>query len=154
MSGSRAAAIRVPGLARKFWTITSWMCSDSASEASAAIVSARSSRVSPIPINRPVVNGMSSSPASRMVSRRASGRLSGLAQWARPRPSSRVEDCSSMIPWDALTLRRAASSSRLSTPGLAWGTRPVSAMTLPATWTRYSTVVSKPMTRSSSRATL
>ena len=24
--GSGAAAMRVPGLARKFWTITSWMC--------------------------------------------------------------------------------------------------------------------------------
>ena len=62
--GSAAAAILVPGQARKFWTITSctWPCRACAA-AIASIVARRSSRVSPIPISRPVVNGTCASPA-------------------------------------------------------------------------------------------
>ena len=84
--GSGASAIRVPALARKFWTITSWTCGPAAAIASSASI--RSSRVSPIPIRIPVVNGTRASPASRSVSRRAAGQLVGRAE---VRPAARRE---------------------------------------------------------------
>ena len=80
-AGSGCDAMRVPGFARKFWTMTSWTCPCSSPSAfSASSASIRSSRVSPIPIRIPLVNGIASSPASRIVSRRRAGILSGEAQ--------------------------------------------------------------------------
>ena len=56
--GSGAPLMRVPGLARKFWTITSWMCPcRSCTSRIASSASMRSARVSPMPIRMPVVNG-------------------------------------------------------------------------------------------------
>src|SRR2546430_1031961 len=61
--GSGAAAIRVPGLARKFWTITSWTWPKrSWSSRIASRASSRSRLVSPIPIRIPVVNGRRAPP--------------------------------------------------------------------------------------------
>ncbi len=62
-AGSGWAAIFVPGFARKFWTITSWMCPwRSCSVRMAVSASRRSDRVSPMPIRMPVVKGISRSP--------------------------------------------------------------------------------------------
>ncbi len=120
----------MPGFALKFWTITSWMWPCSRCRAAiASSASIRSARVSPIPIRIPVVNGIASSPASRIVSRRAAGRLSGEPKCGPPRSESRSAAVSSMSPCDAVTSRSAASSSRVSTPGLACGSRPVSSST-------------------------
>ena len=82
--------MRVPGLARKFCTITScrWPCR-SCSARSASSASSRSARVSPIPIRIPLVNGIRSSPASSIVSRRRAGSLSGEAQCGPPFAESR-----------------------------------------------------------------
>ena len=57
-SGSAASASLVPGLARKFWTMTSWIwpCWRCRSRI-ANSASIRSARVSPMPIRMPVVNG-------------------------------------------------------------------------------------------------
>ncbi len=68
----------VSGLARKFWTITSWTppyCR--ATARIAKIVSARSVRVSPMPTSSPVVNGIDSRPASSSTRSRTAGSLSG-----------------------------------------------------------------------------
>ncbi len=83
--GSGCEAMRVPGFARKFWTMTSctWPCS-SPSAFSASSASIRSSRVSPMPMRIPLVNGIASSPASRIVSSRRAGSLSGDAQCGPP----------------------------------------------------------------------
>ncbi len=153
--GSGCDAMRVPGFARKFWTMTSWMCPCSSPSAfSARRASIRSSRVSPIPMRIPLVNGIASSPASRIVSRRRAGTLSGEAQCGPPFSPSRSAVVSSMIPIDALTGLSAASSSRAITPGFRCGSSPVSSRTRRAQRARYSSVVSQPSARSSSRATL
>ena len=79
--GSGAPAIFVPGFARKFCTITSWMCPwRSWRSRIASSASIRSSRVSPMPMRIPVVKGMRSSPASRIVSSRTAGPLVGRAE--------------------------------------------------------------------------
>ena len=103
--------MRVSGLARKFWMITSpmWPCSSS-SAFSASRASRRSARVSPMPIRIPLVNGIASSPASRIVSSRTAGTLSGDAQCGPPFSDSRSETVSSMIPIDADTGRSSSSS--------------------------------------------
>ena len=124
-SGSGCEAMRVPGFARKFWTMTSCTCpcsSPSARRASNASI--RSSRVSPIPIRIPLVKGIRSSPARRIVSRRRAGILSGEAQCGPPRSPSRSAVVSSMIPIEAETGRRSSSSSRVMTPGFRCGSRP------------------------------
>ena len=146
--------MRVPGFARKFWTITSrrWPCA-SASDRSARSASIRSSRVSPIPTRIPLVNGIASSPAIRIVSSRRAGSLSGDAQCGPPRAASRSAVVSSMIPIDAATGRSATSSSRVITPGFRCGSSPVSSRTRPAQRARYSSVVAQPSAASSSRAT-
>ena len=64
-------------------TSCTWPCS-SPSASSASSASIRSSRVSPIPMRIPLVNGIRSSPASRIVSRRRAGILSGEAQCGPP----------------------------------------------------------------------
>ena len=106
--------------------------------------SSRSGRVSPIPMRMPVVKGTASSPASRSVASLGPGRLSGEPKCGPPRQASRGDRLSSMIPCETETRRSAAISSRVSTPGLTWGSRPVSSNTSRAAWARYSTVVSKP----------
>ncbi len=68
----------VPGLGRKFWTITSctwpWARCESAM---ADKVRTRSARDSPIPTRTPVVKGMASRPAASSVASRRCGRLVG-----------------------------------------------------------------------------
>ena len=59
-----------------------------------------------------------------------------------------------MIPCETETSRSSSMSSRVMTPGLAWGSSPVSSATMPATSARYEIVVSCPSAASSSRATL
>ncbi len=146
--------MRVPGFARKFWTITSCTCPyRSWRSRSANSASSRSSRVSPIPIRIPLVNGIRSSPAAAIVASRRAGSLSGEAQCGPPRAESRAAVVSSMIPIEAETRRSATRSSAVITPGLRCGSRPVSASTASAAAARYSSVVSKPSARSSSRAT-
>ena len=93
--------MRVPGFARKFWTITSCTCGPAAAIARSA--SSRSSRVSPMPIRIPVVNGTRASPARRSVSSRAAGSLSGEPKCGPPRADSRSEVVSSISPIDAAT---------------------------------------------------
>ena len=102
--GSGASAIFVPGLARKFCTITScrwpWRSCRSRSASSA---STRSRRVSPMPIRMPLVYGMARRPARSMASRRTSGSLSGEPKCGPPRCDNRALAVSSMIPCEALT---------------------------------------------------
>ena len=95
------------------------------------------------------MNGISSSPASRIVSSRRAGSLSGDAQCGPPRAASRSAVVSSMIPIEAATGRSAASSSRDITPGLRCGSSPVSSSTRPAQRARYSSVVAQPSASSS-----
>ena len=86
-------------------------------------------RVSPIPIRIPVVNGTRSSPASRSVSSRAAGRLSGEPKCGPPRSREPVGDGLEHDPLRGADLAERASSSRVSTPGFACGSRPVSSST-------------------------
>ena len=72
----------------------------------------------------PLVNGIASSPARRIVSRRRAGILSGEAQCGPPFSPSRSAVVSSMIPIDAQTGRSASSSARVITPGFRCGSRP------------------------------
>ena len=95
------------------------------------------------------MNGIASSPASRIVSSRTAGTLSGEAQCGPPFNDSRSDTVSSMIPIDAETGRNSSSSSRLITPGLRCGSIPVSSRTRPAQCARYSIVVAKPSSASS-----
>ena len=75
---SGTSAMRVPGLARKFWMMTSWIWPYwSLSARSASSASMRSRRVSPIPMRMPLVNGTCAAPAAAIVARRTEGRLSG-----------------------------------------------------------------------------
>lgn len=77
-SASGIPRMAVSGLARKFWTMTSWMPPYSlATRRIAKIDSARSSIVSPMPISRPVVNGTLERPASSSTRSRTAGSLSG-----------------------------------------------------------------------------
>ncbi len=151
-SGGQGAALAmaVPGLGRKFWTMTSctwpWRACDAATARSAASCPARSS---PIPTKMPVVKGMASSPAASSVASRRAGSLSGALRWAARSPRSD----SSIIPWLADTRRRRASSSGKSAPALAWGSSPVSSTTSRHTWARYSTVDPCPLASSHCCAT-
>ena len=73
------------GLARKFCTITSCTAEYRREVSrSAKIVSARSTRVSPIPTSSPVVNGTESRPASSSTRNRTRGSLSGDPWCASP----------------------------------------------------------------------
>ena len=98
------------------------------------------------------MNGTAASPASRSVSRRRSGSLSGEPKCGPPRAESRSEDDSNMIPWDALTRRSRARSAASITPGFKCGSNPVPSSTVRAARSRYSSVVSQPSDASSSRA--
>ena len=120
----------VPGLGRKFWTITSWTWPWRRwADWMAASASSRSARVSPIPTRIPVVNGMASSPAASRVARRRAGSLVAQRAWGPPGSWRRSDSDSSIIPWLALTPRRVASSPGCRAPALAWGSSPVSVRT-------------------------
>ncbi len=83
--GSSAPAMRVPGLARKFWTMTSWMCPwRSCRSRMASSASMRSARVSPMPIRMPVVKGTRARPAASSVASRTAGTLSGEPKCGTP----------------------------------------------------------------------
>ena len=85
-SASGTPRIVVSGLARKFCTMTSWMPPYSrATLRIAKIESARSARVSPMPIRMPVVNGTLLRPASSSTRSRTAGSLSGLPKCGAPR---------------------------------------------------------------------
>ena len=78
-SASGTPRILVSGLARKFCTMTSWMPPYSrAIWRMANSDSARSARVSPMPMRMPVVNGTEQRPASSSTRSRTAGSLSGL----------------------------------------------------------------------------
>ena len=88
--------------------------------ASASSDAIRSASDSPMPTRIPLVNGIRSSPAARIVASRRSGCLVGEPWWAT---RSGLTD-SSISPWEAVTSRSRASSSRLSTPRLVCGSSP------------------------------
>ena len=130
-SASGSFAMAVSGLARKFWTIASWMwpCARAA-ERIANSDSARSVRFSPIPIRIPVVYGTPTRPASVMARNRTAGSLSGLPKCGPPGSlHSRSAVVSSIIPMLAATGLSRVSSAQESTPGLRCGSSPVSSST-------------------------
>ena len=89
----------------------------------------RSSRVSPMPIRMPVVNGTRSSPAIRIVSSRAAGILVGRAEVRAARSHSRADALSSMMPCETDTVRSATARRASMHPGLTCGSSPVSSST-------------------------
>ena len=93
------------------------MCSWPASASSDAI---RSSSDSPMPTRIPLVNGIFSSPAVRIVSSRTAGCLVGEPWWAT---RSGLVD-SSIRPWLAVTARSRARSVASSVPRLVCGSTP------------------------------
>ena len=123
--------MRVPGLARKFWTITSWRWPCRSLQ-----LREREQGVEPLlarladPDQDParerdpqLARAARSSPAGAPAACRA--RPSA----ARPSPRAAPASVSSMIPIEAETGRSAASSSRVITPGFRCGSRPVSSST-------------------------
>ena len=130
-SASGTPRILVSGLARKFCTMTSWMPPYSRDTwRMAKIDSARSASVSPMPIKMPVVNGTLTRPASSSTRRRTFGSLSGLPKCGWPfSVNSRAEVVSSIMPMDGATGFSRWKSAQLSTPGLRWGSSPVSSST-------------------------
>jgi hypothetical protein len=130
-SASGVARILVSGLARKFWTMTSWIPPYSrATFRIAKIDSARSRTVSPMPIRMPVVKGTLERPASSSTRSRTAGSLSGEPKWASPLSSkSRRDVVSSIIPMDGATGFSRCMSCQLMTPGLRCGSSPVSSST-------------------------
>ena len=108
----------VPGLARKFWTMTSctwpWRSPSARSSSSASI---RSARVSPIPIRSPLVNGHRS--LARGRDRRQPDRrvLVRGAEVGPPRSPSRLDAVSSMIPIEADTGAARAGPRASARPG-------------------------------------
>ena len=82
----------------------------------------RSCSVSPIPTRIPLVNGILSSPAASIVSRRRAGCFVG--EPACTVCISRSDTDSSISPCEAVTSRSRARSSRESTPRLVCGNRP------------------------------
>ena len=83
-------------------------------------------RVSPIPTSTPVVNGTASRPASSIMRRRTSGRLSGARRWGIPGSPRRTLAVSSIRPRLTLTGRRRAMSLVDRTPAFVCGKRPCS----------------------------
>ena len=130
-SASGTSRILVSGLARKFCTMTSWMPPYSrATFLMAKTDSARSARVSPMPMRMPVVNGTLLRPASSSTRSRTAGSLSGLPKCGPPFSlNSLVAVVSSIMPMDGATGLRRWKSCQLSTPGLRCGSRPVSSST-------------------------
>ena len=112
------------GAGTKFWRITSWMwpCSRVQRGERLERVASRSCSVSPMPTRMPLVNGILSSPAARIVSRRRAGCFVGEPAWTVS--IRRSETDSSISPCEAVTSRRRARSSRASTPRFVCGSRP------------------------------
>lgn len=83
-----------------------------------------------MPISTPVVKGTLERPASSRTRSRTAGSLSG-EPWCGPPGSDhrRVAVVSSIIPIDGATGLSRWSSDQDSTPGLRWGSRPVSSRT-------------------------
>ena len=102
-----------------------------ASSRIASSASIRSSRVSPIPIRIPLVNGTRASPASRESSRAArAGSLSGEPKCGPPRSESRSDARLEHDPLRRGHLAQRAQRRRgVITPGFACGSRPVSSST-------------------------
>ena len=75
-----------------------------------------------------MVNGMLERPASSSTRNRTAGSLSGDPRWAPCSNTSR-EVVSSIIPMDGATGLRVCSSDQDMTPGLRWGSSPVSSST-------------------------
>jgi len=130
-SASGTSRILVSGLARKFCTMTSWMPPYSrATFLIAKIDSARSARVSPMPMRMPVVNGTLHRPASSRTRSRMAGSLSGLPKCGPPLSlNSLVAVVSSIMPIEGATGLRRWKSCQDSTPGFRCGSRPVSSST-------------------------
>src|SRR3954451_10592006 len=118
-----------------------WPCS-ACTAASASSAAIRSSGVSPMPTRMPLVNGILSSPAARIVCRRSAGSFVGDPWWATR--SARVD--SSMSPCEAVTPRSRARSSRLRAPRFVCGSRPRSSARSQHQ-TTYATKSSKPSPR-------
>lgn len=80
-----------------------------------------------MPISSPEVKGTEERPASSRTRSRTAGSLSG-EPWCGPPGSdhSRVAVVSSIIPMDGATGLSRWKSAQDMTPGLRWGSRPVS----------------------------
>jgi hypothetical protein len=98
----------------------------------ASSVSMRSRTVSPMPMSSPDVNGMRSSPASRVMRRRLSGRLSGALWCGMPFSHRRGLTFSSMSPSETFTRASRCISSRDRMPALVCGRSPYSSASAPA----------------------
>ena len=111
-SGSGACAMPVPCLARKFWTMTSWMCPWRAMQVAliASSESIRSVRVSPMPIRMPVVSGTCIRPAASMVASRDVRPFVGRAMM---RAAALAKPRRSALQHDALRHRHAAERGDL-----------------------------------------
>src|SRR3954470_555440 len=96
-----------------------WPCS-ACTAASASSAAIRSSGVSPMPTRMPLVNGIFSSPAVRIGSRRSAGSLVREPWWATR--SARVD--SSMRPCEAVTPRSRVRSARPSARSFVCGSSP------------------------------
>ena len=75
-----------------------------------------------MPTRMPLVKGIFSLPAASIVARRRAGCLVGEPAWTVSIRRSEVD--SSIKPCEAVTSRRRARSSELSTPTLVWGRMP------------------------------
>ncbi len=80
-----------------------------------------------MPMSRPEVKGTEERPASSSTRSRTAGSLSG-EPWCGPPGSdhSRVAVVSSIMPMDGATGFSRWKSVQVITPGLRWGSRPVS----------------------------
>ena len=114
--------------------------------ASASRAAIRSSSRSPIPTRMPLVHGIRSASASRIVCRRSAGSFVG-EPWCATR-SGRSD--SSISPWLAVTSRSRARSSWPSAPRLVCGSTPRSSARSQHQMT-YATKSSKPSAASRSR---
>ena len=104
--------------------ITSWICLNScAKPAMVSKACSRSEWVSPIPINKPVVNGTPSSPACLSWAIRRDGFLLG-ANWCTAPGRFRAFVVSSIRPMDAFTAKSCCISWRLNGPTLVCGRNP------------------------------
>ena len=125
--GSAAPLMRVPGLARKFWTMISWMWPWRSCRSRMA--SSASMRSAPRLADADENAGREghARPAGRLESGKAHGRhLVGRAEVRAAALDSRSDAVSSMMPCDTDTLRRRVSQASSMTPGLRCGSSPVS----------------------------
>ena len=123
-----ASARLVSGLARKFWTMTSWMwpcCACRSRIASSAFEPLRARLAdADQDAGGERHRQLAGEPHRLQPHRRRACRASRNAR--RPARTAARWSISSMMPWLADTSRSAAISSRVMTPGLTCGSRPVS----------------------------